>query len=52
MTVTDKHRHNVSMPPELWQRVKQAAADEGAKQGRPMSISAWLRSLVLAKLGR
>ena len=43
--------HNISVPDDLWARIQQAAAKAGAERGKPMSVSEWLRSLVLEKLG-
>ena len=42
--------HNISVPDDLWGRIQQAAAKAGAERGKPMSVSEWLRSLVLEKL--
>ena len=44
-------RYNISMPDDLWGRIQQAAAKAGAERGKPMSVSEWLRSLVLERLG-
>ncbi len=44
-------RHNISVPDELWTRIQQAAAEAGVERGKPMSVSEWLRSVVLEKLG-
>ena len=45
-------RHNISIPDdELWARVQKAAAEEGARQGRTVSVSEWIRSLVIKELG-
>ena len=43
--------HNLSMSDELWARVERAAAEEGAKRGKPLPVSEWLRGLILKKIG-
>lgn len=42
--------HNVYIPDELWQRIREAAATEGARQGRTVSMSEWLRDAAERKL--
>lgn len=44
-------RRTISISDELWARVEQAAAEEGAKRGKPLPVSEWLRGLILEKLG-
>ena len=43
-------RRNVSISDELWARVERAAAEEGAKRGKPLPVSEWLRGIILEKL--
>ena len=43
-------RHNLSISDDLWAACERAAAKDGAKQGKPMSISEWIRKAILAKL--
>ena len=42
--------HNWSVSDELWARCERAAAEAGAERGKPMSVSEWLRTVVLEKL--
>ena len=35
--------HNFSLPDELWASIQRAAAKAGAKRGKPMSVSEWIR---------
>ena len=42
--------HNFSLPDELWASIQRAAAKAGAKRGKPMSVSEWIRSAVIEKL--
>ena len=44
-------RYSITMPPELWGRIQQAAAKAGAERGKPMPVSEWIRTAVLEKLG-
>ncbi len=43
-------RHNISIPVELWKQVQKAAAAEGARLGRPMPASEWLRAVIRREL--
>lgn len=43
-------RHNLSISDELWAKVQKAAAEEGAKRGKPMPVSEWLRGLIIEKI--
>ncbi len=36
-------RRNMMLPDSLWSKIQQAAADEGAKIGKPVSAAAWVR---------
>ena len=36
-------RHNISIPKDLWDKIRRAAAKAGARMGRTVSISEWLR---------
>ena len=36
-------RHNIYIPPDLWARMQKAAAEAGARMGRTVSVSEWLR---------
>ena len=38
------------MSPEMWERVQQAAREEGAKEGKGISASEWVRRAIAAKL--
>ena len=44
-------RYTISMPPELWASIERAAAKAGADRGKPMSVSEWIRSAAIAKMG-
>lgn len=39
-----------ALPRELLAKVRAAAAAEGARQGRPMSVSQWAREALAAKV--
>lgn len=39
-------RRNLYIPAETWASLNRLAAAEGAKQGRPVSISEWIRLAV------
>ena len=43
-------RHNISIPTEMWKQVQKAAASEGARLGRPMPASEWLRAAIRKEL--
>ena len=43
-------RHNLSISDALWARVQQAAIREAVKQGRPISISEWIRESIRQRL--
>ena len=45
-------RRNISIPDELWNDVKSAAADAGAARGTPMPISEWLRLAITDRLAK
>lgn len=45
-------RHNLSISDELWAACERAAAEAGAKQGKPMSVSEWIRRAILERLGK
>lgn len=45
-------RRNISMPDDVWDEVKSAAADAGAARGRPMPISEWLRLAIEDRLAK
>jgi hypothetical protein len=45
-------RHNIWIPDDLWALIQQAAADEGARRGQPISIAEWIRAAILARLER
>ena len=36
-------RHNLYIPNDLWEKMRKAAADAGARVGRTVSVSEWLR---------
>ena len=44
MSMDRMTRRNMMLPDWLWWKILQAAADEGAKQGKPMSAAAWIRA--------
>lgn len=44
-------RYTITMPAELWADIQQAAAQAGAERGKPMSVSEWMRSAAIAKIG-
>lgn len=51
--VSWRMRKNVSWPDEaLWRRVEKAAAEEGAKEGRTVSVAEWLREAARLRLER
>lgn len=39
-------RRNMMLPDSLWSKVLKAAADEGAKRGKPMSAAEWVRGVL------
>ena len=41
-------RRNMMLPDSLWAKIQQAAADEGVKQGKPVS-AAWVIRRALEK---
>ena len=43
-------RHNILMPDDLWGEIERATANAGAKRGKKLSVSEWLRAVVTAKL--
>ena len=43
-------RHNVWFPPDLWESIQKAAAEEGARRGQPMSVAEWIREAIREKL--
>ena len=45
-----KHRHNISVTPDVWERWEQAAALAGAKRGMHMPVSEWLRIAAREKI--
>ena len=45
-------RHNIWFPPDLWALIQQAAAEEGARRGQPMSTAEWLREAAREKMER
>ena len=45
-------RHNILMPDDLWDDIERATADAGAKRGKSLSVSEWLRAVVMEKLRR
>ena len=45
-------RRTISFPGDLYDRVQQAAATEGAVTGRPISVSEWLRMAAEEKMER
>lgn len=40
----------IRMDEEIWARIQRAAADEGARRGKPYSASEWIRAAVDAGL--
>ena len=45
-------RYTLSIHQDLIEEVRKAAADEGAKRGKPMPTSEWIRRAVYAELKR
>jgi len=39
-------RRNLVIPDDLYTQIQKAAADEGARQGRPVSVSEWVRGVL------
>ena len=50
MSADKTTRRNVVFGPDLWERIQEAAANEGAAQKRPMSLSEWIRDACERKL--
>jgi len=46
------NKHNIVMPDDLWGEIQKATAAAGAKRGKNLSVSAWLRAVVMEKLRR
>ena len=42
-------KYTFSIPEELIDKVRKAAAKDGADRSRPMSVSEWLREAIQAK---
>lgn len=47
-----KHRHNISVTTDQWERITSAAAEAGARRGMPMPVSEWLRTAAREKIER
>ena len=45
-------RHNMWIPDELYAPLQAAAAKAGADEGKPISVSAWVRRTLEAELDR
>ena len=45
-------RRNLYIPDDLYERIRRAAAEEGARRGQPMSVSEWLREAAEEKIER
>jgi len=43
-------RHNLSISDELWAACERAAAEEGAKRGKSMAVSEWIREAIRRRL--
>lgn len=52
MSAADATRRNIYFPDDLWERIEAAAADEGAKRKRPMSVAEWVRNACEKELRR
>lgn len=44
-------RRSMCIPDDLWKRIQRAAAILGAKEGKPISVSEWIRRAILRVLG-
>lgn len=45
-------RRNITIPDELWNSVRSAAADAGAARGKPMPVSEWCRLAFQERLSK
>ena len=45
------NRRYIFLPDDLWKRIQQAAANEGAKRGKPVSASEWIREACEERMG-
>jgi hypothetical protein len=45
-------RRGIWIPDDLWQRIQRAAAESGAREGRPVSAAEWIRAAGREKLER
>lgn len=45
-------RKTISVTPQVWERWAAAAAEDGARQGRPVPISEWIRVACREKIER
>jgi hypothetical protein len=50
--MTGATRRNIWFPDDLWKRIEAAAAQEGAKRGKPVSVAEWVRTACEEKLER
>ena len=50
--MTMMKRHNILMSDDLWAEIEKATATAGAKRGKSLSVSEWLRAVVMEKLRR
>jgi len=44
------YRRNLWIQPELWERIKRAAATETAERGQTVSMSEWIRQAIEQRL--
>jgi hypothetical protein len=42
----------VRVDKDRWKRIQAAAANEGARRGKPYTVSEWIRAAIDAYLGR
>lgn len=44
--MTDNKRRCLWIPDELWERIQKAAAQQGAKEGKPVAVAEWIRQAI------
>lgn len=45
-------RRTLYIPDDTWAIAEQAAASRGAKEGKPLSVSAWIRNAIIEQAKR
>lgn len=43
-------RHNIWIPADLWAAVQKLALRDGVREGRPISVSEWIRESIRQRL--